>query len=112
TGAVTNSFSYKNFSASFLIEHRQGGTVASETNAILFADGVTKQTLPGREGDLVFGKNIFQNETAVMADGSPNTTAITSELLWRSIGGRNTPVGEAFVDDATNTRLRELTIGY
>jgi hypothetical protein len=107
-----NSFSYKNISASFVIDHRQGGTVASETNAILSSDGAIEQTLMGREGGLIFGDNLFSSETAVLEDGSPNNIAVEAELFWRGIGGRNTPVGEAFVDDATNTRLREITLGY
>lgn len=112
TGGVSNSFRYRNFGLSFLIEHRQGGTVASETNAILYDDGVTEQTLVGRNGDLVFGQNVFANEVAVLEDGTPNNIAISAESFWRSIGGRSIPVGEAFVDDATNTRLRELTLDY
>lgn len=112
TGGISNSFRYKNFGLSFLIEHRQGGTVASETNAILYDDGVTEQTLVGRNGDLVFGQNVFAHEVAVLEDGSPNNIAISAESFWRSIGGRSIPVGEAFVDDATNTRLRELTLDY
>lgn len=111
---ITSSFSYKNLTGSFLIDHRQGGSISSLTNAILFADGVTKQTLPGRDGtDIIFGDNFFSGESAVMAsDGSPNTTAANPEDFWRTLGGRNAPVGEAFVEDATNTRMREITIGY
>lgn len=110
---LSNSFSYKDFTASFLIDHRQGGTMASFTQAVIYADGVTKQTLVGREGGAVFGTDIFEDETAVMeSDGSPNTTAVNAEDFWRGVGGRNAPIGEAFVDSATNTRLRELTIGY
>lgn len=112
TGGISNTFRYKNFGLSFLIEHRQGGTVASETNAILYDDGATEQTLIGREGDLVFGQNVFAHEVAVLEDGSPNNIPISAESFWRSIGGRSIPVGEAFVDDATNTRLRELTLDY
>lgn len=112
TSGLSNSFNYKNLQFSFLIEHRQGGTIASETNAILFDDGVTAQTLTGRGGDLVFGKNVFSNEIAVLEDGSPNNINISAESFWRGIGGRSTPVGEAFVDDATNIRLRELALNY
>jgi len=112
TAGISNTFRYRNFGLSFLIEHRQGGTVASETNAILYDDGVTAQTLVGRNGDLVFGQNVFTNEVAVLEDGTPNNIAISAESFWRSIGGRSIPVGEAFVDDATNTRLRELTLDY
>ena len=120
-GGITSTFNYKNLSLSFLIDHRQGGSITSITNAIIDADGVTKRTLEGREGGLVFGDNVFSGEQAVMqtgtdAGGNPvyaeNTIATNSETFWRGLGGRNVPVGEAFVEDATNTRLRELTIGY
>ena len=32
--------------------------------------------------------------------------------MWSKLGGRNAPVGETFTLDASNTRLRELVIGY
>ena len=60
-GGVRNSFSYKNLNFSFLIDIRQGGTVASFTNAIMWADGATEATLAGREGGLIFGENVFAN---------------------------------------------------
>lgn len=112
TGGISTSFAYKNFSLSALIEHRQGGELVSMTNAMLFAQGLTEQTLVGRDGGLVFGRDVFKNETAVLEDGTPNNIAIDAETFWTGIGGRNTPVGEAFVESATNTRLRELTVGY
>ncbi|HQT23942.1 MAG: hypothetical protein B7X86_10160 [Sphingobacteriales bacterium 17-39-43] len=111
-GAISNTLSYKNLSFSFLIEHRQGGSMVSSTDALLFGEGITAETLPGREGGLIFGQNLFGHETAVKADGTPNTTAITSENFWKTVGGRNTPIGEAFVVDATNTRMREASIGF
>ena len=111
-GAISNTFSYKSLSFSFLIEHRQGGSVVSTTDGLLFGEGVTAETLPGREGGLIFGQNLFGHEVAVKADGTPNTTAITSEAFWKTVGGRNTPIGEAFVIDATNTRMREASIGF
>ena len=111
-GGLTNTITYKSFSLSFLIEHRQGGSIISMSKAILDGSGLTKRTLDGRNGGLIFGKNLFSNETAVLADGSPNTIPITAQTFWLGVGGRNTPVGEAFVCNATNTRLRELTFGY
>ncbi len=111
-GGLSATVSWKNWDASILIDHRQGGTITSLTNAILYADGVTKETLEGRDGGLIFGDNFWSDETAVMEDGSPNTTPIDAETFWRAVGGRNAPVGEAFVVDATNTRLREFTLGY
>lgn len=112
SGGISNFVSYKNFSASFLIEHREGGNLVSMTNAILFAEGHTQQTLVGRATGVVFGGNVFSNETAVLEDGTINNISVDAEAFWNGVGGRNTPVGEAFVEDATNTRLREFTLGY
>jgi len=111
-GSIVLTASYKNWDASLLIDHRQGGTIASITNAILYADGVTSETLQGREGGLIFGQNFWAHETAVTEDGSPNNIQMDAESFWRAVGGRNAPVGEAFVVEATNTRLREFTLGY
>ena len=112
TGGITNSIAYKNFSLSFLIEHRQGGSIVSMTKAILDGSGLTQRTLEGRDGGLIFGQNFFSNEVAVKANGLPNDIPINAETFWLGVGGRNAPVGEVFVSKATNTRLRELTIGY
>lgn len=112
-GSFFNNLSFKNFNLSFLIEHRQGGSIISMTNAILDGNGLTERTLAGREGGLIFGENLFPEEEAVLEEtGEPNKVAINAQTFWRGIGGRNAPVGEAFVVDATNTRLRELTFGY
>lgn len=112
TGGISSSFSFRNISASFLIDHRQGGTIASLTEGNLSGDGATSRTLEGREGGLVFGDNFFSGETAVLEDGSPNTIEINAEQFWRNIGSSFNPIGEAFIENATNTRLREVTIGY
>ncbi|MCY4171907.1 MAG: SusC/RagA family TonB-linked outer membrane protein [Bacteroidetes bacterium] len=111
-GSIVLTGSYKNWDASLLIDHRQGGTITSITNAIMYADGVTEETLQGRDGGLIFGDNFWGDIDAVNEDGSPNTTPVDAETFWRAVGGRNAPVGEAFVVDATNTRLREFTLGY
>ncbi|MGF1560393.1 MAG: SusC/RagA family TonB-linked outer membrane protein [Flavobacteriaceae bacterium] len=111
-GGIRNSFRYKNFNLSALIDIRQGGSTTSFTEAILARDGVLESTLQGREGGLVFGDNFFGGETAVRQDGSPNTIAVSAEDFWNRVGGRNTPVGEAFVRDLSNVRLRELVVGY
>jgi TonB-linked SusC/RagA family outer membrane protein len=111
-GGIRNTFTYKNLSLSFLIDIRSGGTIVNNTNAIMFADGQTEETLNGRDGGLIFGENFFAGETAIQVDGSPNTVATNSERMWSALGGRNAPVGEAFVSDASNTRLREMILAY
>lgn len=103
TGGITNRLSYKGFNLSFLISGRIGGVVTSFTNAVIYADGVTEETLAGRDGMVVEG---------VQADGSLNTVSTTAEAYWKFVGGRNTPIGEAFTYSASNIRLREATLGY
>ncbi|CAM4256259.1 SusC/RagA family TonB-linked outer membrane protein [Zobellia nedashkovskayae] len=111
-GGISNSFRFKNFSMSFLIDIRQGGVIGSLTNAILASDGALDITTIGRDGSLVFGDNVFSDLEVVKADGSANDIQTDAETFWASIGGRNAPVGEAFVEDASNVRMREITLGY
>jgi outer membrane receptor protein involved in Fe transport len=111
-GGINNTFTYKNLSVGFLIDMRQGGEVVSLTDAILSADGVLDKTLAGRDGSLVFGQTVFPELEVVQSDGSPNTTAVTAEDFWGSLGGENAANGEAFVHDASNIRLREVNVGY
>jgi TonB-linked SusC/RagA family outer membrane protein len=113
TGGLSTSFAYKNWTANFVISHKQGGVVASFTDAILYGSGLVEETLQGREGGLIFGQNIFTGVKAVKAsDGTPNDIAVKSEALWKGMGARTAPVGEVFARSATNTRLREMSIGY
>ncbi|WKX75639.1 TonB-dependent receptor [Zobellia laminariae] len=111
-GGISNSFRYKNLSLSFLIDIRQGGVIGSLTNAILASDGALDVTTIGRDGTLVFGDNVFGDLEVVKADGTANDIQTDAETFWASIGGRNAPVGEAFVEDASNIRMREITLGY
>ncbi|HEY9488263.1 MAG TPA: SusC/RagA family TonB-linked outer membrane protein, partial [Chryseosolibacter sp.] len=111
-GGIQNAFTYRNFRFSFLIDIRHGGSISSLGNAIIYADGLTEETLEGREGGLIFGENFFENETAIKGDGSPNDIPIDAEQFWLKVGGRNAPVGEIFAVDASNIRFREAVLGY
>lgn len=112
-GGIRNEINYKGLNFSFLIDIRQGGSVTSLTNAILYGDGLTEETLAGREGNVIFGEGEFGEwGDAVKEDGTPNDIPISSEVFWRQVGGRNAPVGEVFAEDASNVRVRELVLGY
>jgi TonB-linked SusC/RagA family outer membrane protein len=112
TGGISSSITYKKFSFSFVIDHRQGGIVEDYTDANLNYFGLSKATLQGRDGSLVFGQNFFGKYTAVTAGGVKNTIPIKAETFWTAMGNPSIPVGELFAKNATNTRLREVTIGY
>jgi TonB-linked SusC/RagA family outer membrane protein len=102
-GGISNRFNYKKFSLNFLISARVGGIVSSFTNAIIYADGVTEQTISGRDSYIFPG---------VTSTGAANTIATTAEKFWKKVGGRNTPAGEVFTYDATNVRMREMSLSY
>lgn len=112
-GGLSNTFTYKNFSLNALIDARWGGSYISFTEAITAGNGILDYTAIGREPEsLLFGRDIFTDETGVTPEGSLNGKATNAEAFWNNVGGRNNPAGEAFVRDATNIRLREVILGY
>jgi len=100
---VSNTFKYKDFSLSFLIDHRQGGVIISGTQALIDADGHSKASLQGREGGIILD--------GVTHDGSKNTVNVEAQKYFSLIGGRY-PTGEFYSYSSTNTRLRELVLSY
>jgi hypothetical protein len=104
TGGLTNSFKWKGLTAGVLIDVRMGGDVFSFTEANLSAAGFSEVTIEGRDGFIVDG--------VMASDGSENTTEITAEAYWLSMGGRNTPVGELYRYNASFVRVREVMVGY
>jgi len=100
-----NQIDYKQFNFSFMVDGRVGGTVISGTDALLGYFGLADYTTKNRDGGLIL--------PGVLPDGSQNNIAISAEQLWTQVsqGGTNA-YGEFFAYDATNFRLRELSIGY
>lgn len=111
-GSISSTISYNNLGISFLIDHKQGGSKLSGMDAGLSGAGISPITLQGRDGGLIFGDNFFSNETAVKEDGTPNNQAVNAEQFWRAMQSGHYTVEEAFIHDATNTRLREVSISY
>jgi TonB-linked SusC/RagA family outer membrane protein len=119
-GGITNTFTYKSFHLSALVDIRQGGSFIAFTEAISAGSGIQDYTAIGREpGSLLFGRDVFKGEVGVVntgTDESPvwetNEVATNAETFWNNVGGRNNPTGEAFVRDASNIRMREIILGY
>lgn len=91
-----NSLNYKNFYFSFLIDCRFGGDILSQTQADLDLYGVTPATAQAR------------NRGYVSLEGHRIEDV---EGFYKTVAGR-AGVTEYYMYDATNIRLRELTIGY
>lgn len=92
----SNTISYKDFSLYFLIDGRFGGEVVSLTDADLDNYGVSKATGAARKAGFVSleGKKISD-----------------VERFYTTVGGRS-GCTEYYVYNATNIRLREVSLSY
>ena len=92
----SNTFTYKGVSLYFLIDARFGGDVMSLTEAMLDKKGVTQATAEARDrGFIEYGGTKFNDV----------------QKFYSSVGDRN-GISEYYMYDATNIRLRELSLGY
>jgi TonB-linked SusC/RagA family outer membrane protein len=115
TGGINNSFTFKNFNLSFLIDFKLGGDIYSGTNLRLTQWGLHKQSLQGREGqDPITVNGVIQSGTD--AGGNPVYEPFTKTLTpqeaqnyWSQMGNR---VQDHFIYDASFAKLRQLTFGY
>lgn len=104
TGGITNTFQFKRWSFSFLIDERKGGIIISGTQALLASNGVSQITTANRENGFVVPNSIKE-------DGTKNDIVVAPQDYWQYIGKTNL-VGEQFVNSATNIRLREASLSY
>jgi hypothetical protein len=113
TGGLNNSFTYKNFNLTFLIDFKFGGKIYSGTNVRLLEAGLTKESLIGREGSTPLTvTGVFEDPNNPGTFGSVETRTLTVEQAqnyWGNLGERD----EAhFVYDASFIKLRQITFGY
>jgi TonB-linked SusC/RagA family outer membrane protein len=113
-GGVTNSFSYKNWTASFLIDVQSGGSVFSLDQYYGQSDGIYPMTVGNNDlgnpkrNTLANGGGIIL--PGVLADGTPNTKRINADR-YTAYGYPHQP-NSAFVYDASYVKLREAQISY
>nr|WP_321355703.1 SusC/RagA family TonB-linked outer membrane protein [uncultured Draconibacterium sp.] len=111
---LTSDFQYKNWNLYFLVDLNYGGVRQSSTEAQMMLSGTSKASLYGREGFIFDGVREVVDGEGNVTGYIENDIEITAEAYGKSVGGRaNTGgVGEIFNHSATNSRLRELSIGY
>lgn len=115
TLGLTNTFSFKGFTLSALLDYRQGGKIFSATAASLLLRGQLKSSedreamrvIPGVLGDPATYKAILEDGKTVK-----NTIAMTAFQTHFSNGYGAYGADETNVYDATVIRLREITLGY
>src|SRR5690606_7135795 len=107
---VTNTFNYKSFGLQFLVDARIGGEIFSGSNVGMQRFGVAAVTAPnGERPDVVVDGVVGSAEIGY----TKNSTAITQQQYWTAVGTLgNLGIGEANIYDATNVRLRNVTLSY
>ena len=105
TLGLTNTLTYGNWSFSFLIDGKVGGVMTSGTEATLAYDGTAAYTTDHREGNWVL-------PALVQSSKQVNETEINAETFWTTVSGGRYSWAEFFTYDATNFRIRELSLGY
>jgi hypothetical protein len=112
-GGITNSFTWKNFSLSFLWETQQGQDRYNQLGNFMSAFGIAKYT-ENRTETIVFD--------GVLSNGNPNTQAVYLGMGKVNGTGRDYGQGfyrnihrgvtENFIEDASWVRLRNVNLGY
>ncbi|WP_423146368.1 SusC/RagA family TonB-linked outer membrane protein [Rubrolithibacter danxiaensis] len=102
TGGWINNFNYKKLSISTQIDFKAGYKIMSNSNMNFLREGLSKASLAGREGGVVF--------PGVNADGTPNTTAVEAEAFYTVY--RTTGIATPFMYNGSFIRWRSLTVGY
>ena len=109
-----NTFNYKDFSFYFLIDGKVGGKVISFTEAYLDYFGTSQRTAEARDYALANDLYWTSSDGAVTKPGMyiPGTKQVVPvDQYYQTIGG-GSPVGRNYVYDATNFRLREISLAY
>ncbi len=104
TGGFSNEFHYKDFTLSLLFDFKYGAKIYSQTNLLLYNDGLQKTTLQGRDGGYV--------GPGVAEDGSPNKVSVNAQTYWGNLAAGSSYVTEEFVYDASFIKLRNASLSY
>jgi len=106
TGGINNSFTYKGWGLSFLIDVRKGGVFYSGTASTLRTSGLAAETVANRG-------LTFIDKGVVLVNGNyvPNTTPVQSmQDFWANYASTSNTEGNVF--DATFAKVREVRISY
>ncbi len=101
---VTNSLNYKNFNLSFLFDIRVGGVVLNAAQASMIGNGSAEYLEEYRNKTTLF-KGVVETEGG-FAENTQET------VLDQSYFNNYIGVGSNFVEDASWTRLRYVTLRY
>ncbi len=105
---LTNTFNYKKFSLRILMDGRVGGVILDGTEMNLAFSGISAITAQHRTDTWNLG--------GVDVNGQKVAASVNAQQFWTagstSTTGQRYGVGEFFAYDATNFRVREVSLGY
>ena len=107
----SNTFTWKEFSLSLLINGRIGGKVISLTEQTLDKYGFSQRSADARlnaERNNIVASDYGNVPGIVLPDGSGRIVPVKE--YYQAIGSAKSPVD--YIYNATNFRLRELALGY
>ena len=109
TGGIQNTFTFKNFVLSALIDAKIGGDLADESSSTGMQTGVYPITALGREEGVIGQgvKNVGSDERPVYV---PNDVVQPTKSVTRMLSVRS--VNEGAIFEASYVKLRELRVGY
>ena len=113
---LTNTFSYKGFTLSALIDYKHGGDFYSQTIQFLMGRGTIKENdtrdiprvLPGLLGDRATEKPLLNAEGKTIT----NNMQVNENNLWFNGGLAINAPNYFSIFDGTVIRLREVSLGY
>lgn len=104
-GGFSNTFTYKNFSLSALLDFQHGGSFYSYTNTYGLASGTLAETV---------ANNIRENGvpvSGVLADGTSVNQNVRADLYFKNTNNGRI-INKAAVYDASYVYLREVKLGF
>jgi hypothetical protein len=107
----SNSFTYKGFGLSILVDARIGGKIFSQTLVNMERSGTAAMTVVnGRRDSMVVKGVIFDPGTNQYVQ---NDHRISTQQYWGATAGReNTGITELNLYDASNVRIRNIQLSY
>jgi len=107
---ITNTFSYKGFNLSFLIDGRFGGKIFSATLANMQRNGTSDKTVVNGLRENMVTPGVVLNANNQLEQ---NTKAVTPQQYWAAVAGiGNLGITEANLYDASNIRIRNINLAY
>jgi len=103
TGGIVNTFTYKGWDLSFLVDFKFGGDIFSGSNHRMTEYGLHKQTLEGRDGGFM--------SVGVDEEGAALNVWIADSLL-QNYWEQYVRISDYFIYDASFAKLRQVILGY